>query len=629
MTIVAKQRWSRRGIILPTILLMLILIGLLAASLSFHINARLESTRTSIRGLQTRLAAESCIEKVKLILRDDRMNMNRWYNNPDELHRMIIWKSGGDESVWDTNEEFEDESMVYRCSVVADDFTDDEEFIRIGITDEASKLNINVATREQLMILVSAATAERDEIDAGELVGAILDWRDADSDAQTQEGDTEGKYYDQLIRPYRVKNGPLDTIEELLLVKGMDGRIMYGEDYDRNGLLTPNEDDGDERFPPDDGDGFLNLGLLPYITVHSRDINVSNDQRDRIALYNNPRLAKQLEEEFDDRRKVQFIQAAVSAGQNSGNGGGGRGNRRRDRNSGTSGSTGGEIPMTGSSGTSAIGADGLPITARDDPKRNRLAQERNPQGGTSGTSGTSGGGFRENEALDDSAGMGDGSGGSATGAGGTTTDGTPLGGSPLDDSPLDGTTTDGTAAGAAGANAGGDGSNSQPMTTPAQLLLDSGGERSPFGVEDLPILMDRLTVNQPRMESPGLININTAPFLVLKCIQGLSEEQIAGILATRDALDSEVKATTAWLVTEDVLSLEKFIEIAPLITARGTQFTIEALGYADFMGMVTRLQVVVEMRGPLVQAVYHRDLTHLGGHYPIREDDLEAIRGQR
>ena len=47
------------------------------------------------------------------------------------------------------------------------------------------------------------------------------------------------------------------------------------------------------------------------------------------------------------------------------------------------------------------------------------------------------------------------------------------------------------------------------------------------------------------------------------------------------------------------------------------------------MGMVTRLQVVVEMRGPLVQAVYHRDLTHLGGHYPIREDDLEAIRGQR
>ena len=147
--------------------------------------------------------------------------------------------------------------------------------------------------------------------------------------------------------------------------------------------------------------------------------------------------------------------------------------------------------------------------------------------------------------------------------------------------------------------------------------------------EDLPILMDRLTVNQPRMESPGLININTAPFLVLKCIQGLSEEQIAGILATRDALDSEVKATTAWLVTEDVLSLEKFIEIAPLITARGTQFTIEALGYADFMGMVTRLQVVVEMRGPLVQAVYHRDLTHLGGHYRIREDDLEAIRGQR
>ena len=42
-----------------------------------------------------------------------------------------------------------------------------------------------------------------------------------------------------LDPPYRAKNKPLDTVEELLMVKGFDGRILYGEDYNRNGYLDP------------------------------------------------------------------------------------------------------------------------------------------------------------------------------------------------------------------------------------------------------------------------------------------------------------------------------------------------------------------------------------------------------
>ncbi|RJP34973.1 MAG: hypothetical protein C4547_10165, partial [Phycisphaerales bacterium] len=185
--------------------------------------------------------------------------------------------------------------------------------------------------------------------------------------------------------------------------------------------------------------------------------------------------------------------------------------------------------------------------------------------------------------------------------------------------------------GAEGSGEGGSGDQDDRLIrTPAQLLKDlEGVGRSPFTVEDLPVLMDRLSVDPPRGEAKGLINVNTAPAPVLRCIPGLSEEQVAAILSIRAGLDSEAKATTAWLVLEDVMDLDEYIEIAPLITARGTQFTVEALGYADFMGMVTRLQVILEMRGPLVQAVYHRDLTHLGGRYPIREQDLETIRGER
>lgn len=106
----------------------------------------------------------------------------------------------------------------------------------------------------------------------------------------------------------------------------------------------------------------------------------------------------------------------------------------------------------------------------------------------------------------------------------------------------------------------------------------------------------------------------------------MPREQIEAILEARERIPSEAKATTAWLVTEEVIDWETYERIAGQITARGQQFTIESLGYADHIGMVTRLHVVVDMIGPIAQTIYYRDLTYIGGHFPIREEDLENIR---
>ncbi|NIQ98758.1 MAG: hypothetical protein GTN78_00935, partial [Gemmatimonadales bacterium] len=85
-----------------------------------------------------------------------------------------------------------------------------------------------------------------------------------------------------------------------------------------------------------------------------------------------------------------------------------------------------------------------------------------------------------------------------------------------------------------------------------------------------------------------------------------------------------------WLLAEGVLSPETYAEIAPYITVRSLQFTIESLGYADHVGAISRLQVVVEMRGPVPQVLYYRDLTRLGAVFPIREDEQEyGFGGQR
>ncbi|MFH1834057.1 MAG: hypothetical protein ABH877_03445, partial [bacterium] len=327
------MRPTRRAVILPVVLMVLLLLGLLCAIFAFRVNADLSSTHAVAYRLQTRLAAEAGVERVKLLLREARFDVDRWYNNPDELHRILVWVEDYDTTELGTNEEFSEGAMAYRFSIVADDPTDDEDRIRLGITDEASKLNLNTATEAQLRILVQAAVGEEnEEINPQQIVNAILDWRDPDQRARGEDGDTEGDYYRRLPRPYGVKNGDFDTVEELLLVKGVTGQILYGEDFDRNGLLTPNEDDGDETFPPDDQDGVLNRGLYPYLTVLSSESDVNNDNRQRVYLYGDADVLRtELSLAFpEDPDVVDFVvQATRSTGgasggpANPGTGGGG------------------------------------------------------------------------------------------------------------------------------------------------------------------------------------------------------------------------------------------------------------------------------------------------------------------
>lgn len=89
--------------------------------------------------------------------------------------------------------------------------------VRHGLTDEASKLNVNVASAGSLGKLprVSATMA-----------AALVDFLDAD-DIPEPEG-AEQEYYSALARPYTIRNGPLASLDELLLVRGFTAEILHG-----------------------------------------------------------------------------------------------------------------------------------------------------------------------------------------------------------------------------------------------------------------------------------------------------------------------------------------------------------------------------------------------------------------
>ena len=150
---------------------------------------------------------------------------------------------------------------------------EDDDEVTWGLVDEGSKLNLNTANTNMLQRL-PRMTAE--------LAAAIKDWRDTDSDVT--EGGAEDEIYGRLNPPYRCKNAPFESIEELHLVYGFTYEILHDEDTNLNGVMDPNENDEDAAPPRDNHDGKLDRGVLAYVTVHSRVSNLRTNGDPKINI---------------------------------------------------------------------------------------------------------------------------------------------------------------------------------------------------------------------------------------------------------------------------------------------------------------------------------------------------------
>ncbi|MCK4993798.1 MAG: general secretion pathway protein GspK [Candidatus Omnitrophica bacterium] len=117
----------------------------------------------------------------------------------------------------------------------------DKPGIIYGAADVMSRLNINSASLDELSRLIEY-TSGIDSYRAEGIASCIIDWRDADN-ASLPNG-AEDKYYRSLRFSYDCKDFPLENLEELYYIKGMDKNV-----YDR---------------------------IKPYITVHgSGRVNIN------------------------------------------------------------------------------------------------------------------------------------------------------------------------------------------------------------------------------------------------------------------------------------------------------------------------------------------------------------------
>jgi type II secretory pathway component PulK len=236
-------RMNNKGLILVAVLWIVVLMTSVVAIVGQTSRLNMKVSTAALDETRCRWACRAGTEMAIALLNDD-------VRATDCL--MDLWS--------DNDEDFNNVSLE-RCQY------------SVRVTDEAGKLNINTATKEQLMGLSYMES---------HIADAILDWRDGDANPRA-EGAEVG-YYENLPFPYTIRNGPLKTIRELLQVKGMTKEFLYGEDSNLNGQLDYTEMDGEVSLPIDNGDDRLDKGWIAHLSCYSYEKNVDAQGAGRINI---------------------------------------------------------------------------------------------------------------------------------------------------------------------------------------------------------------------------------------------------------------------------------------------------------------------------------------------------------
>ncbi len=112
--------------------------------------------------------------------------------------------------------------------------------------NEKQQIQHEIDVRNILWRLLRAEPYLVEDGDARAIIDALIDWMDSgDGDGEEEYG-AEDSYYRSLDPPYSCKNGAVESIAELLLVKGITPELLYGteERPPLAPLLTAWESDG-------------------------------------------------------------------------------------------------------------------------------------------------------------------------------------------------------------------------------------------------------------------------------------------------------------------------------------------------------------------------------------------------
>jgi general secretion pathway protein K len=191
----------QRGIALLMVLWVLTILMVVVFSFSYLVRTETFSSRAFKEGWENKFLAEAGIERAL-------MELFYRKQNPQNLE-------AEDQEVWRIDGTEQGDALGGG-------------YYRVRLLDESGKIDLNLAPEVILRNLLYSLDLPGDDKDllVNTIVDSILDWKDPDDFIRLHGAESD--YYQSLPHPYKAKNGIFDTVEELILVKGITPEILYG-----------------------------------------------------------------------------------------------------------------------------------------------------------------------------------------------------------------------------------------------------------------------------------------------------------------------------------------------------------------------------------------------------------------
>jgi len=201
------NRMSQDGIALLMVLWVLTILMVLVFSFSFMSKTETLSTLSFKEGMENKFLAEAGIER----------GIEEVFYRTVNKNQVLVLEEG---EIWNVD------GTPYSGRLGNGYYT-------VKIVDESGKLDINMVSDILLKNLLMNMGVEEENADI--ITDSVLDWRDPD-DLHRING-AEDDYYRSLPNPYEAKDDSFDTLEELLLVRGVTPEILYGNS-ERKGIIN-------------------------------------------------------------------------------------------------------------------------------------------------------------------------------------------------------------------------------------------------------------------------------------------------------------------------------------------------------------------------------------------------------
>lgn len=258
---------SEKGIALLMVIWVLIILMAIVLSYSYATRTETNSTLSYKEGIDKKFLAEAGIERgiMEIFYR------NVYKNQSINIEGREVWKA---------------DNTPYKDQIGGGYYT-------AAVIDESGKVDINTASDVILKNLFMNSGVSEEDADA--IVDSIMDWKDAD-DLQRLNG-TESDYYMSLPTPYKAKNAPFDTLEELLLVKGMTAEILYGK-KEKKGII--------DFLTVNSKSGSLNINAAPKEVLLAVP-GITPEIADGVVSYREGKMINNLSEVGIPAQRAQYF----------------------------------------------------------------------------------------------------------------------------------------------------------------------------------------------------------------------------------------------------------------------------------------------------------------------------------